>query len=332
MISKSQLFQVSRYNDWWGCKMSPLLAIGYGTALLSGADMNQAVPGLLLLLAALVIGGVYASTINDISDIREDAASGKQNRMGVIPVRSRWLFPLGALLSGGIIFFYLFFLDPLSGILYLMPCVSFSLYSLEPFRLKRRGAWGVLADASGAHLFPGLLMVAGTSAFCGTPVNWTWFIMVGIWSACFGLRGILWHQFQDRASDLRVGLNTFATRRDPNQFATPSLVITIIELSAFLFMVVLLQVYVALPFLVIYLVIVIFRDSHLGVKTGMIVTSGNKASQIFLLDYYTFFFPVSLLLSVLYQPYIPLILLAHLLLFPITPLQVFRNVFFLVRT
>ena len=36
MMSVRAIWKVTRCNDWWGCKMSPLLAVGYGTALLGG--------------------------------------------------------------------------------------------------------------------------------------------------------------------------------------------------------------------------------------------------------------------------------------------------------
>ncbi len=324
MMSVRAIWKVTRCNDWWGCKMSPLLAVGYGTALLGGAPLPRALPCMLLLLGGLVAGGVYASAINDLSDIREDAASGKENRISRVAPRYRLLIPLGALTVGVVLAFYLLSVDVLTAILYALPCLSFTLYSLEPFRLKRRGFWGVLADASGAHIFPTLSMVAGTSAWCGMPIHWTWFCLAGLWSAGFGLRGILWHQFQDRACDLKVGIRTFATGRAPERMGPLSLVITVIELGAFAGMMIMTASYGALPLAALYLLLLLLRRKG-GLRTGMIVTDGPEARQILMLDYYTAAFPLAVLLGAITQPETLLILLGHFVLFPLTPFQLLKE-------
>jgi hypothetical protein len=77
-------------------------------------------------------------------------------------------------------------------------------------RLKRRGIWGVIADASGAHLFPTLLGVVLVYRGQAAPIDSVWLVAVAIWSVCYGLRGILWHQLTDRDSDARIAVRTFA--------------------------------------------------------------------------------------------------------------------------
>lgn len=332
MISKKNIIAASRYNDWWGCKMSPLLAIGYGTAIVDGTPLYRSVGWILLLIGALVVGGVYASSVNDLCDLAEDEASGKTNRLSQIPRHYRWLFPAGAFALGVVLAFYLLSLSVLAAILYALPCLCFTLYSMKPFRLKSRGIWGVVADASGAHIFPGLCLVVGTSALSGAAVNWTWFGVVGIWSACFGLRGILWHQFQDRVKDMAVGLGTFATSRRPERFRAAPLVIIVTELAAFAVMVWMLAVPLAIPLLFFYFLLVYYRSKALGLKTGIVLTSGAHARQIFMLDYYTFFFPMAVLLSVIGQPFVWLLLLVHLIAFPLTPLQMLRDLYLISRT
>lgn len=324
-MKRSAILEASRYNDWWGCKMSPLVAVGYGTARLEGISFCQATGPILLLIAGLVAGGIYASSINDLSDMEEDRVAGKENRLGRIPARYRWLFPVGGLAAGVPLAFYLLRLDVLTAVLYAMPCLCFTLYSLRPFRLKKRGFWGVAADAAGAHLFPGLCLVAGTSALSSMPVDGYWFALVGIWSACFGLRGILWHQFQDRPYDLLLGLGTFATRHDPVRFRAVSLSIFLVEVAAFGGMMWMLRLPLALPFAALYLFLVYGRESRLGREPGIIVTMGHEANRILLLDYYVCFFPLSLLIGALDQPYAWILLLLYLIAFPLTPLQMLRD-------
>jgi 1,4-dihydroxy-2-naphthoate octaprenyltransferase len=331
MISTSAIFKASRYNDWWGCKMSPLLAVGYGTAILSDKAVYQVAGGMVLILVGLVVGGIYASTINDINDLHDDSLCGKENRISKIPRKYRWLFSFGSLAAGVALALFLWQSDPLTSILYAMPCLCFTLYSFEPFRLKRRGLWGVLADAAGAHLFPVLCMIAAVSMYGKVAINWPWFILGGTWSFGFGLRGILWHQFQDRERDIQAGIHTYATRLSPTGFRVIPKVIIGIEMLAFSGMMVLLKAYVTIPLFLIYLWILYYNADRFGIKPGIIVTPAGRANQIFLLDYYIFFFPLALLIQIIGEPYGPLILIMHLIIFPLTPIRTLKTTYYIVK-
>lgn len=331
MMARTGILSVSRYNDWWGCKMAPLLAVGYGTAIAAQVPLYRAAGWIFLVIGALVVGGVYASTLNDLTDLGEDIRAGKTNRLSRIAPRYRWCFPVCALAAGVVLAFYLLARSPLTAVLYAMPCLCFTLYSVKPFRLKSRGLWGVLADACGAHLFPGLCLVAGTSTLSGAPVPWIWFMLVGVWSLCFGLRGILWHQFQDRARDLAVGLHTFATRHDPRRFRNTPRYIIILEVAAFTLMMWLVAAGWAVPLMACYGLVIYLRSRFLGLKTGLVLTEGGSARQIFLLDYYVLLFPLSLLLSAISQPFVWAFLLFHLIAFPLTPLQLLKDLYHVSR-
>ena len=91
-----------------------------------------------------------------------------------------------------------FILFPLSLIFYLAAYLAFSLYSISPFRFKNRGVLGVIADASGAHLFPSLFVASSMMHNMHISIDPYWLVIVGVWSFAYGLRGILWHQFWDR--------------------------------------------------------------------------------------------------------------------------------------
>lgn len=136
-----RFFKVIRSVEWWEYKLPPLLAIGYGTALKTPGVFMLAIPQLVFLLLALVIGAVYVSIINDMTDIEADLASGKANRMVGIRPEIRWIFPV-LCLSSGLVFCYFLYPDLLSIFLYLIPWISFSLYSFRPVRLKT-GEFGV---------------------------------------------------------------------------------------------------------------------------------------------------------------------------------------------
>lgn len=289
-----------------------------------------AIPQLIFLLLALVIGAVYVSIINDMTDIEADLASGKANRMVGIRPEIRWIFPT-LCLALGLGFCVFLYPDQLSIFLYLIPWISFSLYSFRPVRLKNRGIWGVLADASGSHIFTSLLMISSISYITGQTIDWIWFGSTGIWALCYGARGILWHQFHDRENDLQAGLNTYAVKIDPAHFRKQELSLFCIELLAMTTMLYSLHLILPFLFLLLYLLLALIRSNHLSYKPVLIICPENHPFHILMADFYQVFFPLSLLITAAFlQPYAWIILLVHLALFPqktITALKDFKSIF-----
>ncbi|PWT74662.1 MAG: hypothetical protein C5B59_10695 [Bacteroidetes bacterium] len=313
-----KIFAIIRSGEWWEYKLSPLLAIGYATSLSTTTPLFQVAPHLLLILVATAVGAMYVSVINDITDMEEDLAAGKNNRMAKIPVNKRWIIPACCAIIG-ILFLIFFFKDNLSRILYLLPWISFSLYSFAPVRLKKRGLWGTLADACGSHVFISLLIIASVDSFTGSPLDWTWFFAFGIWSLFYGLRGILCHQFTDRKHDLQINLGTFATRTDPKSFSTISMILFSIELFAFTFILFRISLFIVYFFLMLYFALVLIRHKKWGQRTVLVVAPDNLPYQILMVDYYQSFFPISILLyASLTQPNAWIVLLAHVILFNAT--------------
>lgn len=326
-----EVLKIARSGDWWEYKIPPLLAVGYATVLLSAVSMFSAALHLLLLLAALMVGAIYVSIINDITDIHEDLASGKANRISKIPARFRWILPALCLLAG-VGFTYTFFADKLTVFLYLMAWISFSLYSIPPVRLKKRAGWGVIADASGAHLFTSLFMVSGVSFFTGQNINWIWFASVGVWSLCYGLRGILWHQFSDRENDINAGVRTFATLVEPQKFNASATMLIVIELIAFAGMLIVNFHIITWVLLAIYVLMVFDRRRKFGMEIISVISPGDKPYQILMGEFYQVFFPLALLAAAALQDYYACIILAvHILLFPKNILLIFSNIFELIR-
>lgn len=289
-----KFLSVIRSQEWWGYKIPPLLALGYATVLLSNTPVNKVAWWFLFLLAAIVVDAVYVSIINDITDIEEDLAANKKNRMASFAPNVRWLFPAVCIALG--IFFCFVLHDTLSIVLYFLSWLSFTLYSFPPVRLKKRGIFGVFADACGSTFFPSLLMVSATSAFIGQNIDWLWFSAVGVWALANGLRGILWHQFYDRENDLKVNLNTFASKVDPQSFKPKAIAIMIVEVVALTIMLLRLMNPVVIIFLALYfLMLMMYRK--IGYSITIIMVPKNPYYQIFLSDYYQVFFPISLLVA-----------------------------------
>jgi hypothetical protein len=306
-----------RATEWWGYKIAPLLAIGYATALKSGKGLAAASPYLLYIMLALALGAAYVSVINDITDMEEDLAIGKKNRMaGVAPSR-RWIFPVAALLAGAI-YIASFYPHKLIMSLAVMPWIAFSCYSIPPIRLKKRGFWGVLADASGAHVFTSLFIVASMSYYTGQPIDRFWFCAVGIWALCYGLRGILWHMFFDRENDFASGTPTFATGIDPERFRPWGWLILAVEIAALGVMLWRIGYMLPMVFLAFYLLYMIACWRRLGFRIVVILMPKGYPYPylIFLAEFYQVFFPLSLLICGAWVfPYDLAVLVAHVLLF-----------------
>src|SRR4051794_31869567 len=145
-----------RAITWWHHKLVPIVAVFYATCLLHRASIATHWFDLLTLLVAILPGAVYVSLINDATDRTDDVAAGKRNELvGKSPLTVAALLALPIAL--GLAMFVVWRHHTLILLLYAGAWVSFTLYSVPPFRLKVRGASGALADACGAHVFPALL-------------------------------------------------------------------------------------------------------------------------------------------------------------------------------
>ena len=170
----------------------------------------DALPAIAVALAALVPAAVYASLINDATDLEADRAAGKRNRLAGRSATARIGALGGCILAGTAIAVLAWRDDALALLLYGGSWLSFTLYSCPPVRLKVRGLAGPLADAAGAHVFPQLLMVAAVTSGLGDPLDLGWVAIIAAWSGVHGTSSVLWHQLDDISGDARAGLSTFA--------------------------------------------------------------------------------------------------------------------------
>lgn len=309
------IFKIIRSSEWWEYKLPPLLAIGYATVI-NYENIYKAIPSILFLIAAIIAGAIYVSIINDVTDMKEDLAGGKYNRISKLEPRARWIILFASVLPA-FLFMYLLSDDVLSLIIYILAWVSFSLYSIPPFRFKKRGLWGVLADACGAHFFPSLLFVSGMVHLMNIEMSWIWFTSVGVWSFFYGIRGILWHQFFDRDNDLKIALKTYAVTQDPDTFKKHATWIMCMECAALAVM--LWYISKPLPFvaLLFYLVFMLGFYKKLGMQIIIIIPPKNHSYHIAMSRYYDVLLPLSLLFtSALIHPYVWIILIVHIILFP----------------
>lgn len=313
--NQPQITQTIRAIEWWEYKLCPILASMYATAWLLERSVFSMWPLLLFALAALIPGAAYVSVINDATDLEDDAASGKANRLaGKSPVFVAFL--LAACVLPGAVVAWLWRSDGLLLGLYGAAWTAFSLYSLPPFRLKNRGAWGVLADACGAHLFPTLVVVTLVFRHFEQPLDTVWFGAVAAWAFGYGLRGILWHQLSDLHHDAQIGLHTFVQHHQTAAIQrVGNFVIFPVEVAAFALMLWRAEGWFVMGLLGIYALLELFRKRRWSM-TPVIVTP-KTGSHIAMHEFYEVFYPLGFLLSSCWRtPADAVIIVFHLLLFP----------------
>jgi 4-hydroxybenzoate polyprenyltransferase len=201
-------FAPVRAFTWWEFKTSVFLGIAYLAALVGGVSFSQAWPAFVACVAAIIPLASYVCVINDITDERDDRQAGKTNTVEgkSLFYKAGWIT---ACVLGGLLAFLLCFSGNLpAALLYAANWIVFTLYSVPPFRLKVRGAAGVLADACGGTALPALWCVLLVDPSAQTP----FLVAVGAWAFAFGVRGILYHQAGDFAADQAVGVRTLAVR------------------------------------------------------------------------------------------------------------------------
>lgn len=327
---RANIAHTIRTIDWWEYKLSPMFATIYATAFLSNLSIISLWPVFLLALAALVPGAAYVSVINDLTDLKDDVVSGKSNRL-VGKSRAFITTALACCLVPGIAVSLYWRNDPLLLSLYLAAWVAFSLYSIPPVRLKARGALGVLADASGAHLFPTLLVVSLVYRWIGNSLDLVWFAAVAAWSVSVGLRGILWHQLSDLHNDEKIGLRTYVRYRTVAQLGRlGNFIIFPVEMAAFAVILWRTGSRSVLAFLCFYALLEWSRRAMW--KMNLVIVVPKDRYHVLMHEYYEVFYPLALLLSSSIQyPQDTLMIAAHLFFFPRRATQTLKDIFKLIK-
>lgn len=311
-----RLATLTRSHEWWDHKTPQVLSLAYATAILANVPLyNLLAPGFLMIFASLIVIAVYASIINDFTDLEIDRACDKSNMMDKLKpgMRLLLLFVSLALVLTAAAFIY----PNIYGVIfYLMIAVSISLYSFEPVRFKKRGIWGIISCASAEHFFPVLFSIAVITWYSNSKIDGYWLCAAGALSLIYGIRSILWHQFLDKENDMTSGIRTFAANIEPVSFKKWSRIIIVAEWVALLAVLSHLQLWLPVVFLLIYIVVILLRAKLFHSHIITVITPKEGYFQLLMLDYYSLFFPVSLLIySAFKHPIDWIVLVIHLVLF-----------------
>jgi hypothetical protein len=324
--------RIARADEWWVNKLCPVLGVAYATAYQLDLALAGLWPALGFLVASLVAVGSYANLLNDLCDIRDDQLCGKPNRLaGRSPLFRA--AALGAVLLPGVLAAWALWPNTTLLTLYLGIWVVFTFYSLPPVRLKARGFPGVLADAAGAHVLPQLFGIHLVAAWGreAAPAP-AWVAAVAAWSLGRGVRGILWHQLKDHASDSRAGVGTFARRR-PQRFVRllGERLWFPLEVAGLAAMLALSGAALGWVLLAVHLLLESAR-CRLGGAALVIVVPRQGYFRFALDEYYVLFFPLTFLLGASWRNPADLVVLAvHMLLFPRPVRWMAREVFGMAR-
>src|SRR5207244_8174700 len=76
---RHDLIGLIRADEWWEYKLVPILSTFYATALVLHVAVSSLWVGALSLLLAIVPAAIYASVINDVTDLAGDLEAGKRH-------------------------------------------------------------------------------------------------------------------------------------------------------------------------------------------------------------------------------------------------------------
>jgi LPS sulfotransferase NodH/4-hydroxybenzoate polyprenyltransferase len=212
----SGVLRTVRAAEWWGPKLSPLLAIAYLEISVGHVPPATAYPALAALVVGLAFMAAYGHAINDLFDIASDRAAGKANGMAPLSPWQRGLVLLTLVVGAALPWLAV---PPARAALWAWAGIYTLLtaYSTPPVRFKERGFAGVVTDAAMAHAVPTLFVGLFFTGLARTPGRQGPALLATAvaWAATVGLRNILLGQIWDYENDIRSGTVTFTVDIGP---------------------------------------------------------------------------------------------------------------------
>lgn len=289
------MLEVSRYNEWLTWRLPMFLTAGLVVIESSGTALTWRIFfQFSFIFISLVFGAVFVSVLNDFTDLEDDRNAGKSNRLQSLSRISRFLL-LGISITIVSYFAFIFVERTVPRFMYLAACISFIVYSAPPFRIKKKGAWGGVADALGASFFPILFVATQMAVNLDYAIPIWQLVAMGIWSLAHGVRGILWHQYRDREFDLSIGSKTFATMNSKKMMHALEPILIIVDMTAFMLMLDHDILPVMLLLLSAHLMIALITERLLGVRHVMILSKAGQEEFMLFGTFYQTFCPIALI-------------------------------------
>jgi len=189
-----------RWSEWYDSKIPPIVGWLY-YAIYKNGDFVQKWPFIKVVFFA-VLFMAYGYVLNDYSDIEIDKKAGKKKIIANLP-RNRAKIIITAIFLLGLFSLYSYYSQLIVVISVLGAYILATSYSLLPFRLKEKGAWGVVVASAAQRISPIVVGMSVLGLYDLVSVLWLLFNF-GI-----GIRYILIHQYKDIENDIRTGVDTF---------------------------------------------------------------------------------------------------------------------------
>lgn len=196
-------------------KLSLLFALLYITIYAGEPDLWSAIFYLFMAyVVSMGIGGL-GFLINDFFDREKDSIARKENIFLMLR-NGQLALVIMLIVCAAFLPWLVFPFNKISLVLLLVELLLFALYSMEPFRLKEKGLWGVVLDSLYAHVVPAMFAIYTFSlmyskTFFTGPFGETYALLF-LWAFLTGVRNILVHQLDDRENDAVSNTRTFVGR------------------------------------------------------------------------------------------------------------------------
>jgi hypothetical protein len=161
----------------------------------------------------------------------------------------------------------------------------------------------------------------------GQSLDYNPIIFAGVWACCFGLRGILWHQFSDLKNDTISGMKTIVGTLSNPQIRLIGRLILLVELLAFALIILYFRnVYVVFAIGIYALQTFMIRRNWQVVQ--IILRPTESRYRIFMFEFYQVYFPFAILIGHCFRQPIDIVALGTaFILFYKNPTRVVNEIF-----
>lgn len=313
-----RFWRLIRAHEWWHYKIPLALAVAFAFAWMNRIPFSMLVLPTGLMVLASASAGIWASVINDFTDLDQDRLAGKSTPMMQLSPPSRRAVVAGSVLLNAAAALALQ-RYPVSLLLLVANWITFVVYSVPPIRIKERGALGVIAIALGEHVLLGLLAVSLVLETTGMPLASApapWLLAYLGWSTAYGMRGIIWHQILEIQNDRRAGCKTLGASIGETRLARiGEWYVFPFEIFCFFLLLLLSHDSIFPVLLPIYAITEWLRCKCWG--CNMVIAAPKPNMRFIMLEYYQIYFPFAFLILALRSDRSAIFLIvAFILIFP----------------
>ncbi|MBP7388797.1 MAG: UbiA family prenyltransferase [Chitinophagales bacterium] len=314
------MLKIIRLSHWWSI-IPPQIAgwIYYAALRNEQSFLEHEARNVLLFIAGVIFIAAFGYLYNDYCDADSDRLACKKN---LLSEKSKVIQLVAVLmpLAAGVSSWYFVQTNWIAKALYALQIVALVVYSARPFRLKNRGAWGVICDTFYGHVNPAFFTVFTFynpfQLMQKTEALFLLFLLIV--TSLKGVRNILLHQLQDRKADRMAGIQTMVVKQ--GALFTLNLINTLLlyEITFTALLVIAISTILP-PVLISLLLFTMFTYLKFsGWKLGYLPRRQLKFKfHYFLNDYYERWLPFFLLLILIsQQPVFLYLLVLHIIAFP----------------